>query len=143
MVFVRMFLDFDVDNETANKIKKQLIKLRSQGLNYKKSKQKELREKLQTLIIEDMISKPAIDDARDFAIKFKETFGKLPLLFFSGCKDYHAYTFFKDTKFKNINNAVSWFVEHVKKSYNYQTQDLSVTHDAQARLSRIPYKNTN
>jgi len=30
MVFDRMFLDFDVDNEKANKIKKQLIKLRRQ-----------------------------------------------------------------------------------------------------------------
>ncbi len=28
---------------------------------------------------------------------------------------------------------------HAKKSYNYTTVDLSVTHDAQARLSRIPY----
>ena len=139
MVFDRMFLDFDVDNEDANKIKKQLLKLRSHGLNYKKSKQKKLREKLQNLIIEEKISKPAIDDAKDFAIKFKETFGKLPVLFFSGCKGCHAYTFFKPTEFKNINNAVSWFAEYVKKSYNYKTLDLSVTHDAQARLSRIPY----
>lgn len=42
MVFDRMFLDFDVDNIEANKIKKELLKLRSQGLNYKKSIQKEL-----------------------------------------------------------------------------------------------------
>lgn len=61
MVFDRMFLDFDVDNIEANKIKKELLKLRSQGLNYKKSIQKELREKLRKLIIEEGISKSAIE----------------------------------------------------------------------------------
>ena len=61
MVFDRMFLDFDVDNIEANKIKKELLKLRSQGLNYKKSIQKELQEKLRKLIIEEGISKSAIE----------------------------------------------------------------------------------
>ncbi|MGB9202103.1 hypothetical protein [Methanobacterium sp.] len=47
--------------------------------------------------------------------------------------------FFEPTEYKNINNAISWFGVHIKKSYNYTTLDLSVTHEAQARLSRITY----
>lgn len=139
MVFDRVFFDFDVQNDETRKLKKELVKIRSNGLNYKKSLQKKLREKLRNLIINEKISKPAIDDAKDFALKFKETFGKFPLLFFSGCKGCHAYTFFKPTEFKNINLAIPWFAEHVKKAYNYSTLDLSVTHDAMARLSRVPY----
>jgi len=38
-----------------------------------------------------------------------------------------------------FNRTISWFAGHVKKSFNYQTMDLAVTKDAQARLSRVPY----
>ncbi len=139
MVFDRVFLDFDVSNPEVKKIKKELTDLRSHGLKYERSKQDELKYQLQDLIINDKIAKQAIDEAKYFAIKFKETFGNYPALFFSGCKGCHAYTFFKATTFTNLNLAVSWFAENVKKSYNQHTLDLSVTQDAQARLSRIPY----
>ena len=139
MVFDRVFLDFDVSNPEVKKIKKELTDLRSHGLKHERSRQDELKEKLQDLIINNKIAEQAIDEAKHFAIKFKETFGNYPLLFFSGCKGCHAYTFFKATSFKNLNLAVSWFAENVKKSYNQQTLDLSVTQDAQARLSRLPY----
>ena len=66
-----------------------------------------------------------------------KTFGNYPALF-SGCK-VPCIHLFKATKFKNLNLAVSWFAENVKKSYNLETLDLSVVQDAQARLSRIPY----
>ncbi|AUB54905.1 hypothetical protein BK007_01970 [Methanobacterium subterraneum] len=139
MVFDRVFLDFDVSNHEVKKIKKELTSLRSHGLKHEKSRQEELRDQLQDLITNEKIAKQAIDEAKHFAVKFKETFGKYPALFFSGCKGCHAYTFFKATGFKNLNLAVSWFAENVKKSYNQHTLDLSVTQDAQARLSRIPY----
>ncbi|ADZ09378.1 hypothetical protein Metbo_1134 [Methanobacterium lacus] len=139
MVFDRVFLDFDVRNEEARKIKNELVKLRSSGLNYKKSLQNSLQEKLQNLVINEKISKPAVNDAKDFAIKIEETFEKPPILFFSGFKGCHAYIFFKPTEFKDINLAVLWFAKHVKKSYGYSTLDLSVTRDAKARLSRVPY----
>ncbi len=139
MVFDRVFFDFDVDNIKAKKVKKELVELRSHGLTHKKSQQEDLSEKLRNLIINDKISKPAIDEAKDFAVKFEESFGKFPILFFSGCKGCHAYTFFKPTDFKNLNMAITWFAVHTKRSYNYQTLDLSVAQDAVARLSRIPY----
>jgi len=139
MVFDRVFLDFDVSHPEVKKIKKELTDLRIHGLKYERSRQDELKYQLQDLIINEKIAEQAIDEAKHFAIKFKETFGNYPLLFFSGCKGCHAYTFFKATSFKNLNLAVSWFAENVKKSYNQQTLDLSVTQDAQARLSRLPY----
>lgn len=139
MVFDRVFLDFDVSNPEVKKIKTELTNLRSHGLKHEKSRQNELKDQLQDLIINEKIAKDAIDEAKYFAIKFKETFGNYPALFFSGCKGCHAYTFFKATGFKNLNMAVSWFAKNVKKSYNQQTLDLSVAQDAQARLSRVPY----
>jgi len=139
MVFDRVFIDFDVSNPEIKKIKHELTDLRNHGLKHERSRQDELKDQLQDLIINEKIAKQAIDEAKYFAIKFKETFGNYPALFFSGCKGCHAYTFFKATKYKNFNLAVSWFAENVKKSYNQHTLDLSVTHDAQARLSRIPY----
>ncbi|MBF4473916.1 CHC2 zinc finger domain-containing protein [Methanobacterium formicicum] len=139
MVFDRVFLDFDVSNPDVKKIKRELTDLRSHGLKHEKSRQNELKDHLQDLIINERIAKQAIEEAKYFAIKFKETFGNYPALFFSGCKGCHAYTFFKATGFTNFNLAVSWFAENVKNSYNQQTLDLSVTQDAQARLSRTPY----
>lgn len=139
MIFDRVFLDFDAENEEARKIKKELVKLRSRGLNYKKYLQNKLQEKLQNLVINEKISEPAIDEAKDFAHKFKETFGKYPILFFSGFKGCHAYTFFNPVEFRNINSAILWFAKNVKKACDYSTLDLSVVRDAKARLSRVPY----
>ena len=139
MVFDRVFLDFDVSHPEVKKIKKELTDLRIHGLKYERSRQDELKDQLQDLIINDKIAKQAIEEAKYFAIKFKETFGNYPVLFFSGCKGCHAYTFFKATRFKNLNLAVLWFAQNVKKSYNQHSLDLAVTQDAQARLSRVPY----
>ena len=139
MVFDRAFFDFDVSNDEAKKLKENLIELRSQGLGHEKVQQEELQSQLQNLIINDDIAKPAVEEAKDFAVKFKETFGKYPALFFSGCKGCHAYIFFRASNFKNLNLALTWFAGHVKKSFNYQTLDLSVARDASARLSRVPY----
>ncbi|ADZ10523.1 hypothetical protein Metbo_2309 [Methanobacterium lacus] len=121
MIFDRVFLDFDAENEEARKIKNKLIKLRCYGLNYKKSFQNKLQEKLQKLVINEKISKPAVDKAKDFVQNFKETFGKPPILFFSGFKGCHAYLFFKPVEFQNINLAISWFAKNTKKAYNYST----------------------
>jgi hypothetical protein len=139
MVFDRVFFDFDVSNNHIKKVKNQLVELRSQGPGYEKDKQVQLKDQLQKLILEDEIAKPAIEEAKDFSHHFKDVFGKYPALFFSGCKGCHAYAFFNQFKFINLNRAVSWFAGHVKKSFNYQTIDLAVTKDAQARLSRVPY----
>ena len=102
------------------------------------SKHEELQEQLRNLIIEDKIAKTAIDEAKDFSIKFKKHFGKEPFLLFSGCKGCHAYCFFDPINI-NINRSIYWFAERVKTSYNYHSIDLSVNKDAQSRLSRIPY----
>ncbi len=139
MLFDRAFFDFDVSHPEVKIIKEQLLNLRSQGLGHGKVQQEKLVEELNRLIIKEKVSKEAIDEAKDFAIKFKETFGQYPALFFSGCKGCHAYTFFRATNFKDINLALSWFAQHVKDTYNYQTLDLSVNKDAMARLSRVPY----
>ena len=139
MVFDRVFLDFDVSNQVVKKIKRELTDLRRHGLKHEKSRQDELKDQLQDLIINEKIAKQAINEAKHFAVKFKETFGNYPALFFSGCKGCHVYTFFKATRFKNLNLAVSWFAENIEKSYNLETLDLSVVQDATARLSRVPY----
>lgn len=139
MIFDRVFFDFDVSSESVKKIKNHLIEIRSHGLNYKKDLQMQLQEQLQKLILEDKVAKLAVYEAMDFASHFKDVFGKYPALFFSGCKGCHAYAFFLQSKFTNINRTVSWFAGHVKKAFNYQTMDLSVNKDAQARLSRVPY----
>ena len=139
MVFDRAFFDFDVMNNNIKKVKKKLVELRSHGINHKRYEQEKLKKELQNMIIKDRISEPAVNEAKNFAVEFKETFGKYPLLFFSGCKGCHAYTFFRATGFISINRTISWFTENAKKSYNYQTLDTSVSKDAQARLSRVPY----
>jgi len=139
MVFDRAFFDFDVSNPKARKIKNKLLALRYKGPLHQKEEQEGLVEQLRKLIIDDQIAKPAIDESKDFAVKFKETFGREPALFFSGCKGCHAYAFFRASSFQNINMALSWFAEHIKNNYNYQTLDLSVNRDAMARLSRVPY----
>lgn len=139
MVFDRAFFDFDVSHPEAKKIKEQLLNLRSRGLGHEKVQEDNLVEELNRFIIKEKVAKEAIDEAKDFAIKFKVTFGQYPVLFFSGCKGCHAYTFFRATNFKNINLALSWFAQHVKDTYNYQMLDLSVNKDAMARLSRVVY----
>ncbi|MBU4535858.1 MAG: hypothetical protein KKF16_08600 [Euryarchaeota archaeon] len=139
MVLDRAFFDFDVSHPEARKIKEKLGSLRSHGTKYQEELQQDLMEKLRFKIQVGKIAKPAIDEAKDFAVKFKETFGTYPALFFSGGKGCHAYTFFRASSFKNINLAISWFAEHIKDSYGYQNMDLSVNKDAMARLSRIPY----
>jgi hypothetical protein len=139
MVFDRVFFDFDVSHYQLEKIKKEIVELRSQRLNNEQDKQLQLKDQLQKSIIDKEIAKPAINEAKDFARNFRETFGKYPALFFSGCKGCHAYAFFNQSKFINLNRAVSWFAEHVKNSFNYQTVDLAVAKDAQSRLSRVPY----
>ena len=139
MIFDRAFFDFDVSNPEIKEIKTELIKLRRHGLKFEEKEQEELKEQIKELIINDVIAKPAIDEAKDFAIKFKEDFGKLPMLFFSGCKGAHVYTFFESTKFININRALSFFASETKDAYDYQTLDLSVNKDAKSRLSRVPY----
>lgn len=139
MLFDRVFLDFDVRNTSAQKIKKELQSLRTHSLVYKKHRQEELQQKLQDLIIDERIAYPAIQDAKHFAKIFKENFGQEIALFFSGCKGCHAYSFFEATKFIDLNKTIYWFAKKVKDTYKYETLDLSVTKDPTVRLSRVPY----
>lgn len=139
MIFDRAYFDFDVTDPQAHKIKKQLIQLQSHGPKYEHSKQEKLKEEIKTLLIQDKLAETAINEAKHFATKFKESFGREPILFFSGCKGCHAYTFFEPIKGVNINRALSWFAEKVKESFNYQTLDEAVNRDAMSRLSRVPY----
>ncbi len=133
----RAFFDFDVENQEVKKHKKDLINLRKHGPHYNEDLQAELKQQLQDLIINDKIAEPAINEAKDFSKQFKEYFGTIPALFFSGCKGCHAYTFFNLSEFHNINTALSWFAENLKESY--PTLDLAVVKDATSRLSRVPY----
>ncbi|MDP1553293.1 MAG: CHC2 zinc finger domain-containing protein [Methanobacteriaceae archaeon] len=139
MVLDRAFFDFDVSNTQVKKIKNLLLSLRRHGPVHERDQQEELKEKIRELIINDNIAKKAIDEAKDFSMNFKELFGKEPILFFSGCKGAHAYTFFRASGFKNLNRAGAWFAENIKKSKSYECLDLAVNLDALARLSRTPY----
>lgn len=137
VLYDRVFFDFDVEDEKVKKIKNNLKILRSDGLNNEKKKQSELRKELQDIIINERAAEPAIYEAKQFSQQFKETFGNELLLFFSGCKGCHAYTFFNSSDFNNLDWTLSWFAEKMK--INYPTLDLAVTKDATHRLSRIPY----
>ena len=139
MVFDRAYFDFDVSDPQAHNLKKELIKLRSHGLKHEPQNKEKLEEKFRNLLIEEKIAEPAINEAKDFAVTFEEAFGRAPILFFSGSKGCHAYTFFEQILGVNINRALSWFAEKVKEEYNYQTLDESVNKDAISRLSRVPY----
>ncbi len=134
----RAFFDFDISNPEAKKIKKQIQSLSRQGVDFE-PKKKELQRELRDLIINEQIAKLAIDEAKDLSIKFKKCFGSELILFFSGCKGCHAYSFFNPIHNVNINRAVTWFAENVKNNYEYITMDLSVVKDALCRLSRVPY----
>ena len=139
ILFDRAFFDFDIHHEESQQIKKELKDLRSHGLKYKLHQQDELKENLKNLIIEEHIAETAINEAKDFSIRFKEAFKAFPILFFSGGKGCHAYTFFKSIKHVDINRALLEFGKDVKDTYNYNTFDLSVLKDAKSRLSRVPY----
>ncbi len=135
----RAFFDFDVSNHDFNKLKTELISLRRQGPFHEIEKQLELVTRLNELIIDDRIVEGAINEVKDFAIEFEKTFAAKPILFFSGCKGCHVYTFFPSSRFENLNRAISWFAENIKKSKGYDCLDLSVNRDAVVRLSRVPY----
>lgn len=139
LVFDRVFFDFDVIDSRAEGIKKKLENLRKHGLNHQPTHQQELTRKLRKLIINERIAKPAINEAKDFSIKFKSFFGGETILFFSGGKGCHVYTFFEPMKHTNINLSLAWFGKKVKEAYKYHTLDLSVLKDAKSRLSRVPY----
>jgi hypothetical protein len=82
MVFDRAFFDFDVSNPKVKKLKKNLLELRSNGLKFEEGKQLELKNQLRETIVNDEIAKPAIDEAKHFAIRFKESFGMDTLIIF-------------------------------------------------------------
>lgn len=137
IVYDRAFFDFDVDDHKVSKLKKELRSLRSQGLHHEEKRQLELKQKIQNIIINERAAEPAILQAKKFSQEFKETFGSELALFFSGCKGCHAYTFFKISKFINLDRALSWFAKEQKTKYS--ALDLAVTKDATNRLSRVPY----
>lgn len=139
MVYDRAFFDFDVNNDEVHEIVNKLKDIRADGLNHHQEKQDELREQLRNLIINEKIAEPAINQAKDFSNKLKKWFDAYPILFFSGCKGCHAYSFFKPVRNVDINRVVSWFAEEMKETYQHSTMDLSVCKDAKSRLSRAPY----
>jgi hypothetical protein len=139
IIFDRAYFDFDVSNPQAHNLKKELIKLRSHGPKHDPQKKEKLEEKFRNLLIKEHIAEPAINEAKKFAVNFEQTFGRGPILFFSGSKGCHAYAFFEPIQQVNINRTLSWFAENVKHEYNYQTLDESVNKDAMSRLSRVPY----
>lgn len=135
----RAFFDFDINHSEAKATINELQDLRRYGLQNEIDKQIELKIRLKELIIQERIAKPAIDESIKFAKIFKNSFGTLPFLLFSGCKGAHVYTFFEPIKFINFNNTITWFAERVKKIYKIETLDLAVNRDALSRLSRVLY----
>ncbi len=136
LVFDRLFFDFDVRNDLADNLKKQLNKLRQ---NKDKEKQCPLKKQLRNLIIDNQIALDAINDAKHFSKLFKKDFGKDLALFFSGCKGCHAYTFFDPIKLAETNKTVGYFAEQIKNVHNLDSMDLAVNKDPLSRKSRIPY----
>lgn len=143
IVFDRVYFDFDVHNPQVDHVKNNLKKLMSHGLYYQEQKQDQLKEQLRNLIINDKIVEPAINQAKEFVIKFNESFGSYPLLFFSGCKGAHAYTFFEPVKLEDINRTLLNFVEDVKNAFNYQYMDLSVYGSLNSRVPYSKHQYTN
>lgn len=134
MIIDRCFFDFDISHPEIHEIKKQIHINRINKVKYW-----DLQEKLQDLIIDEHIIEPAILEAKDFADKFCECFNNRPLLFFSGCKGAHAYTFFEPIQEVDVNRIISYFAGNIKEVYQYKTLDLAVNQDPISRLSRVPY----
>lgn len=137
--FDRAHFDFDISDSLSHNIKKTLIELRSQGLNYKRVEQEGLKLQLKEHLINNRIAKPAIDEGKQFAKIIKHSFGKYPALFFSGFKGCHAYCFFEPSELINPNKTIEDFSSKIKTVYNLKTMDLSVNKSALSRIARIPY----
>lgn len=136
----RLFMDFDLDlSADVKETRRKLKNLRKTGLSYHKDEQFILKKEFQDYVIDSRIAEPAILEAKDFAAKFLREYGKEPALFFSGSKGCHAYLFFEPVDLININRTISYFTERIKENYDYKTPDLSVSEDADVRMSRIPY----
>lgn len=138
LVFDRIFFDFDVKDDTADKLKKQINELRGEK-GPETKEQLKLKEKLRDLVINKKISKGAIDDAKRFSKIFKNDFGKDLALFFSGSKGCHAYTFFEPVKLVDANETVKYFAKKIKTTYNLGSMDLAANKKPLNRNSRIPY----
>lgn len=139
IIYDRIFFDFDISNQEAKSLKKDLIKIRSHGLHHQTSEQQDLKDQLQSLVVNDEIAKPAFEDAIKFSEIFKESMGCYPALFFSGGKGCHAYCFFNPIKLKNPDESIHKMAKLFKDTYQLETMDLSVNKDASVRLSRLPY----
>jgi len=136
----RLFMDFDLDLPVdVEETRRKLRNLRKNGLSYHKDEQFLLKKEFQDYVIDSRIAEPAILEAKDFAAKFLSEYGKEPALFFSGSKGCHAYLFFEPVDLININGTISYFTGRIKEIYDYKTPDLSVSEDADVRMSRIPY----
>ncbi len=136
----RLFLDFDITLEgELSDLQKKLNKLREYGCNHQKVRQDEIKEKLRQSLLKDSLALKAVEEAKYFAEKFKESFDNYPILFFSGFKGCHAYLFFKPVNLVNPNLTISDFASRLKKYLELDTMDLSVNMDPVTRLSRIPY----
>jgi len=140
VIIDRIFFDFDMQLPLGLKeLKNELIKLRAYGVNHEKTRQNKIKEHLQKAIIHDKISERAIMDAKLFATKFYESFGAPTLLFFSGFKGCHAYTFFNPVQLSNPNKIILEFASTIKKILKLETMDLAVNKNPIVGLSRIPY----
>lgn len=143
VIFDRFYFDFDVDHTESKSIKYKLKNLRSHGLSHAIDLQNKLKKRFQSLIINDKIAKPAIDEAKEFAQLFKNEFGKEPALFFSGSKGCHAYTFFESVNLINPNRTVAHFAKSIKQKFDLNTMDLAVNKDTVSRIARVPYSRHN
>lgn len=139
IIYDRLFFDFDASNSEANKLKKDLVDLQTQGPLYNKNLQNVFQEKLQKMVIENRIAEKAIEQARDFAYKIENSFGKPPLLFFSGFKGAHAYLFFDPVKLEYPKESIAHFARTIKEKLEYTTLDTAVTENAPRSNARVPY----
>ena len=140
VIIDRLFMDFDLElPSSVEDTRTELRTLRKHGLSYHPDEQFQLKMKLQEHVINNMIAKPAILEAKDFAAKFLREYGKEPALFFSGSKGCHAYIFFEPVDLVDVNRTITYFTKSIKGVYDYKTPDLSVCEDADVRMSRIPY----
>lgn len=135
----RLFFDFDVSDNRASEIKKEILDTQSNLVGKKRrEKIKSLQSRYRTLIFdEDLLEKPFREAIRlcDY-LRNKEINA---YLIASGSKGFHVNVFFNELQLNQIGKISEHLAKIFQKTLDLKTLDLAVNRDAYRRLQRVPY----
>lgn len=135
----RLFFDFDVSDDRASEIKKEILDTQSNLVGRKRrEKIKSLQSRYRSLIFdEDLLEKPFVE-----AIKlcdYLRNKGIKAYLIASGSKGFHVNVFFGELQLNQIGKISQHLASVFQKTLVLDTLDLAVNRDPHRRLQRVPY----